>query len=85
MDDASEIADVDDPVRDRGRGLADPFLGRLVLPPDLPVGKADGVQLARLADRQRLYAGRVERTQDYVVSVVPADEGARYELTVTLR
>ena len=30
-------------------------------------------------------AGRLPATQDYVVSVVPADEGGRYELTVTLR
>ncbi len=48
-------------------------------------GLADGVQLARLADRQRLYAGRVETTQDYIVSVVPGAERAAYDLRVTLR
>jgi hypothetical protein len=48
-------------------------------------GLEDGVQLARLADRQRLYAGRVERTQDYVVSVVPGAERAPYDLRITLR
>ncbi len=48
-------------------------------------GLDDGEQLAPLPERRRLWAGRLPATQDYVVSVVPADEGARYELTVTLR
>jgi hypothetical protein len=48
-------------------------------------GLDDGKQLAPLPERRQLWAGRLPATQDYVVSVVPADEGARYELTVTLR
>ena len=48
-------------------------------------GLDDGTQLARLADRQRLYAGRVATTQDYVVSVVPGAERAAYDLRITLR
>jgi hypothetical protein len=48
-------------------------------------GLNDGVQLARLSDRQRLYAGRVETTQDYVVSMVPGVERAAYDLRVTVR
>ena len=48
-------------------------------------GLNDGAQLARLADRQRLYAGRVTTTQDYVVSVVPGAERAAYDLRITLR
>lgn len=48
-------------------------------------GLDDGVQLARLADRQRLYAGRVEKTQDYVVSVVPGEQRAAFDLRITLR
>ena len=48
-------------------------------------GLDDGQQLAPLPERRQLWAGRLPATQDYVVSVVPADEGARYELTVTLR
>jgi hypothetical protein len=48
-------------------------------------GLDDGEQLAPLPERRQLWAGRLPRTQDYVVSVIPADEGARYELTVTLR
>jgi hypothetical protein len=48
-------------------------------------GLDDGAQLAPLPERRRLWAGPLPATQDYVVSVVPADEGARYELTVTLR
>ena len=48
-------------------------------------GLTDGAQLARLADRQRLYAGRVATTQDYVVSVVPGAERAAYDLRITLR
>ena len=38
-----------------------------------------------LSERPRLWAGRLPATQDYVVSVVPLEEGATYELTVTLR
>ncbi len=48
-------------------------------------GLDDGVQLAPLAERQRLYAGRVETAQDYVVSVVPGDERAAYDLRIALR
>jgi hypothetical protein len=48
-------------------------------------GLDDGAQLARLADRQRRYAGPLPSAQDYVISVVPAGEGARYELMVTVR
>jgi len=48
-------------------------------------GLDDGVQLAPLPERRQLWGGKLPATQDYVVSVVPADEGARYELTVTLR
>jgi hypothetical protein len=48
-------------------------------------GLDDGVQLAALADKQRLYAGRVETTQDYVVSVVPGEERAAYDLRITVR
>ena len=48
-------------------------------------GLDDGEQLAPLSERRRLWAGRLPATQDYVVSVVPLEEGATYELTVTLR
>jgi hypothetical protein len=48
-------------------------------------GLDDGVQLAPLADRQRLFAGRVEKTQDYVVSVVPGEERAAFDLRITVR
>jgi hypothetical protein len=48
-------------------------------------GLDDGVQLAPLADRQRLFAGRVETTQDYVVSVIPGEERAAYDLRITVR
>jgi len=48
-------------------------------------GLEDGAQLAPLADRQRLYAGRVETTQDYVVSVVPVEERAAFDLRITVR
>ena len=48
-------------------------------------GLDDGVQLSRLSDRQRLYSGRVEPTQDYVVSMVPWAERAAYDLRVTVR
>jgi hypothetical protein len=48
-------------------------------------GLDDGEQLAPLSERRRLWAGTLPASQDYVISVVPAGEGARYELTVTLR
>lgn len=48
-------------------------------------GLNDGIQLARLSDRQRLYAGRVPKTQDYVVSMVPGTDRAAYDLRVTVR
>jgi hypothetical protein len=48
-------------------------------------GLDDGEQLAALAERRRLWAGTLPTSQDYVISVVPTGDGARYELTVTLR
>ncbi|MBA3319086.1 MAG: hypothetical protein H0T50_13490 [Gemmatimonadales bacterium] len=48
-------------------------------------GLDDGTQLAALAERRKLWAGTLPTSQDYVLSVVPRDEGATYELTVTLR
>jgi hypothetical protein len=48
-------------------------------------GLDDGEQLAPLSERRKLWAGTLPTSQDYVISVVPADEGARYELTITLR
>jgi hypothetical protein len=48
-------------------------------------GLDDGTQLARLADRRRRFGGPLPSTQDYVMSVVPAGEGAGYELMVTMR
>jgi hypothetical protein len=48
-------------------------------------GLDDGEQLASLSERRRLWAGTLPASQDYIISVVPAEEGARYELTVTLR
>ncbi|HET7470820.1 MAG TPA: hypothetical protein VFJ81_14145 [Gemmatimonadales bacterium] len=48
-------------------------------------GLNDGAQLARLSDRQRLYAARVATSQDYVVSMVPWAERAAYDLRVTVR
>jgi hypothetical protein len=48
-------------------------------------GLDDGEQLAPLSERRRLWAGTLPASQDYVISVVPAGEGARYQLTVTLR
>jgi hypothetical protein len=48
-------------------------------------GLDDGKQLAPLPERRQIWAGKLPVTQDYVVSVVPADEGGQYELTVTLR
>jgi hypothetical protein len=44
-----------------------------------------GNQLAPLAERRKEWAGPLPSSQDYIVSVVPADEGASYELTVTVR
>jgi hypothetical protein len=55
-------------------------------PVTLPVyGLETGAQPAPLPERRRRWAGQLPDTQDYVVSVVPLREGARYELTVTLR
>jgi hypothetical protein len=48
-------------------------------------GLDDGAQLAPLADRRQRFGAPLPSTQDYVISVVPAGEGARYELLVTLR
>jgi hypothetical protein len=48
-------------------------------------GLDDGEQLAPLSERRKLWAGTLPTSQDYVISVVPADEGARYQLTITLR
>ncbi len=48
-------------------------------------GLDDGIQLAALSERRTLWAGKLPSSQSYVISVVPADEGASYELTVTLR
>lgn len=48
-------------------------------------GLDDGAQLAPLPERRQLWAGKLPLTQDYVVSVIPVDDGARYELSVTLR
>jgi hypothetical protein len=48
-------------------------------------GLNDGAQLARLSDRQRLYAARVATGQDYVVSMVPWGERAAYDLRVMVR
>jgi hypothetical protein len=48
-------------------------------------GLDDGSQLAPLSERPRLWAGRLPASQSYVVSVVPAEEGAGYQLSVTLR
>ena len=48
-------------------------------------GLDDGTQLARLADRRRRFGGPLPSTQDYVISVVPAGDGAGYELLVTMR
>jgi hypothetical protein len=48
-------------------------------------GLDDGEQLAPLSERRRLWAGTLPAPQDYIISVVPAEEGAGYELTVTLR
>ena len=48
-------------------------------------GLDGGEQLAPLSERRRLWAGKLPSSQDYVISVVPAGEGATYELTVALR
>jgi hypothetical protein len=48
-------------------------------------GLDDGAQLAPLAERRRLWAGTLPASQDYVISVVPAGEGASYQLTVAVR
>ncbi len=48
-------------------------------------GLDDGAQLAPLSEHRKLWGGTLPVSQDYVISVVPADEGARYELSVALR
>ncbi|CAN5817920.1 hypothetical protein BH24GEM1_BH24GEM1_26920 [soil metagenome] len=48
-------------------------------------GLDDGTQLAPLSERRRLWAGRLPASQNYVISVVPAEEGAEYELSIALR
>ena len=48
-------------------------------------GLDDGVQLAHLADRLRFYGGRLDTTEDYIVSVVPTEPDAGYEVTITLK
>jgi hypothetical protein len=47
-------------------------------------GLDDGIQLARLADRKARFTGVLPATQQYVISVVPAGEGTRYELTIAV-
>jgi hypothetical protein len=48
-------------------------------------GLDDGRQLAPLSERRKLWAGTLPASQWYVISVVPAADGAQYELTITLR
>ena len=48
-------------------------------------GLDDGVQLAHLAEQLRFYGGRLETTEDYIVSVIPTEPDAAYELTITLK
>jgi hypothetical protein len=48
-------------------------------------GLDDGLQLAHLSEQLRFYGGRLETTEDYVVSVIPAEPDAGYDLTVTLK
>jgi hypothetical protein len=48
-------------------------------------GLDGGEQLAPLSEHRILWAGTLPASQDYVISVVPADEGASYQLNVTLR
>ncbi|MFL5516126.1 MAG: hypothetical protein ACJ8DJ_08210 [Gemmatimonadales bacterium] len=48
-------------------------------------GLDDGIQLAHLADQLRVYGGRLETTQDYIVSVIPAEPAAAYELSIALK
>jgi hypothetical protein len=48
-------------------------------------GLDDGVQLAHLAEQLRFYGGRLETTEDYIVSVIPTGPDAHYELTITLK
>jgi hypothetical protein len=48
-------------------------------------GLDGGEQLAPLSEHRTLWAGTLPASQDYVISVVPADEGASYQLNVTLR
>jgi hypothetical protein len=48
-------------------------------------GLDGGEQLAPLSERRKLWGGTLPTSQDYVISVVPAGEGTRYELTIALR
>lgn len=48
-------------------------------------GLDDGVQLAPLPERLRFYGGRLETTEDYIVSVVPSEPAAAYQVTITLK
>jgi hypothetical protein len=48
-------------------------------------GLDDGVQLAHLAEQLRFYGGRLDTTEDYIVSVVPTEPDAGYEVTITLK
>jgi hypothetical protein len=48
-------------------------------------GLDDGVQLAHLAEQLRVYGSRLETTEDYIVSVIPTEPDAAYELTITLK
>jgi hypothetical protein len=48
-------------------------------------GLDDGVQLAHLAEQLRFYGGRLDKTEDYIVSVVPNEPDAGYEVTITLK
>jgi hypothetical protein len=47
-------------------------------------GLDDGVQLAHLAEQLRFYGGRLETAEDYIVSVIPTEPDAHYELTIAL-
>ena len=48
-------------------------------------GLDDGAQLVRLADRQTRFSDPLPSTQQYVVSVVPTEQGMKYELHVGMR
>jgi hypothetical protein len=48
-------------------------------------GLDDGLQLAPLPERLRFYGGRLETTEDYIVSVVPAEPRSAYQVTITVK